>query len=91
MYEAHDALVCIATGEYVANENRKKFSPNNRLRSPEEMIELFKDLPEAVNNTVVIAERCSFLSEKVQPLLPIFECPEGKPRTNSLPKKRTKA
>ena len=30
MYEAHDALVCIATGEYVANENRKKFSPNNR-------------------------------------------------------------
>lgn len=78
MYEAHDALVCIATGEYVANENRKKFSPNNRLRSPEEMIELFKDLPEAVNNTVVIAERCSFLSEKVQPLLPIFECPEGK-------------
>lgn len=78
MYEAHDALVCIATGEYVANENRKRFSPNNRLRSPEEMIELFKDLPEAVNNTVVIAERCSFLSEKVQPLLPIFECPEGK-------------
>ena len=78
MYEAHDALVCIAAGEYVANENRKRFSPNNRLRSPEEMIELFKDLPEAVNNTVVIAERCSFLSEKVQPLLPIFECPEGK-------------
>ena len=78
MYEAHDALVCIAAGEYVANENRKKFSPNNRLRSPEEMVELFKDIPEAISNTVVIAKRCSFLSKKVNPLLPIFECPDGK-------------
>ena len=78
MYEAHDALVCIAAGEYVANDNRKKFSPNNRLRSPEEMVELFKDLPEAVESTITIAKRCNYLSEKVQPLLPIFECPEGK-------------
>ncbi|MGN0913537.1 MAG: DNA polymerase III subunit alpha [Alphaproteobacteria bacterium] len=78
MYEAHDALVCIAAGEYVANENRKKFSPNNRLRSEAEMLELFKDLPEAINNTVAIAKRCSYLSDKVQPLLPIFECPNGK-------------
>ena len=78
MYEAHDALVCIAAAEYVANDNRKKFSPNNRLRSPEEMVELFKDLPEAVESTVTIAKRCNYLSEKVQPLLPIFECPDGK-------------
>lgn len=78
MYEAHDALVCIAAAEYVANDNRKKFSPNNRLRSPEEMVELFKDLPEAVESTVAIAKRCNYLSEKVQPLLPIFECPDGK-------------
>jgi len=78
MYEAHDALVCIAAGEYVANDNRKKFSPNNRLRSSDEMVELFKDLPEAVMNTVNIAKRCNFLSTKVNPLLPIFECPGGK-------------
>lgn len=78
MYEAHDALVCIASGEYVANDNRKKFSPNNRLRSPDEMVELFKDLPEAVESTVAIARRCNYLSEKVDPLLPVFECPEGK-------------
>ena len=44
MYEAHDALACIAAGEYVANDNRKKFSPNNRLRSEAEMIELFLSL-----------------------------------------------
>ena len=77
MYEAHDALVCIAAAEYVANDNRKKFSPNNRLRSEDEMVELFADLPEALENTVNIAKRCNYLSEKVQPLLPIFECPDG--------------
>ncbi len=75
MYEAHDALVCIAAAEYVANDNRKKFSPNNRLRSEAEMVELFSDLPEALQNTVNIAKRCSYLSSKVNPLLPIFECP----------------
>ena len=78
MYEAHDALVCISAGEYVANENRRKFSINNRLRSEAEMVELFSDLPEAVNNTVRIAKLCNFLSKKVNPLLPIFECPQGK-------------
>lgn len=78
MYEAHDILMCIAAGEYAANENRPKKSPNNRLKSEEEMIELFKDLPEAVQNTVQIAKRCNYLSKKVQPLLPIFECPDGK-------------
>ena len=78
MYEAHDILMCIAAGEYAANENRPKKSSNNRLKSEQEMIELFKDLPEAVQNTVQIAKRCNYLSKKVQPLLPIFECPDGK-------------
>lgn len=64
MYEAHDALVCISAGEYVANENRRKFSINNRLRSEAEMVELFSDLPEAVNNTVRIAKLCNYLSKK---------------------------
>ena len=78
MYEAHDILMCIAAGEYAANENRPKKSPNNRLKTEAEMIELFKDLPEAIQNTVQIAKRCNYLSKKVQPLLPIFACPDGK-------------
>lgn len=78
MYEAHDALICIASGEIIANPDRKKFSVNNRLKTESEMVELFKDLPEALQNTVNIAKRCNYLSEKVQPLLPIFECPDGK-------------
>ena len=78
MYEAHDALICIAAGEYVANDNRKKYLPNNRWRSEDEMVELFADIPEAVQNTVNIAKRCNFLSSKKDALLPIFICPEGK-------------
>lgn len=77
MYEAHDVLVCIAAAEVLSNENRKRFSINNRLRSEEEMVKLFEDLPEAVQNTVIIAKRCNYLSKKVQPLLPIFICPDG--------------
>jgi len=77
MYEAHDALVCIAATEVLSNENRKRFSINNRLRSEDEMVKLFEDLPEALQNTVVIAKRCNYLSKKVQPLLPIFICPDG--------------
>ena len=78
MYEAHDALFCVAQGEFVANDNRKHYSVNNRLKSEDEMLELFKDLPEAIENTVNIAKRCNYLSEKVDPLLPVFECPDGK-------------
>lgn len=79
MYEAHDALVCIAAGEYVVNENRKKISPNNRLKTIGEMTELFKDLPEALQNTVNIAKRCNYLSEFVSPLLPLFDCGDKTP------------
>ena len=78
MYEAHDALICIAAGEYVADDNRRKYLPTNCWRSEDEMTELFKDIPEAVENTVKIAERCNYLSKKVDPLLPIFICPDGK-------------
>ena len=78
MYEAHDALICIAAGEYVADENRRKFMPTNRWRSEQEMVELFSDIPEAVENTILIAKRCNFLSKKIDPLLPIFICPDNK-------------
>ncbi len=78
MYEAHDALICISAGEVIANDARKKYSLNNRLKTEDEMCALFADLPEALENTVNIAKKCNYISEKVQPLLPIFECPDGK-------------
>lgn len=78
MYEAHDALVCIAQSDYVANDNRRKYLPGNHWRTEDEMVNLFADIPEAVENTINIAKRCNFLSKKMEPLLPIFICPDGK-------------
>lgn len=78
MHEAHDALICIAESEYIANDNRRKYLPGNHWRSEAEMVELFKDIPEAIENTVLIAKRCNYLSKKIDALLPIFICPDGK-------------
>lgn len=54
-YPAHDALLCIAEGSTVGNTERRHLTPGHRFRSAEEMRELFADLPEAVDNTLVIA------------------------------------
>ncbi|MCB2100347.1 MAG: DNA polymerase III subunit alpha [Rhodobacterales bacterium] len=70
MYEAHDALLCIAQGAYVAQDERRRLTPEHGFKSAEEMRALFADLPEAVDNTIVIARRCAFMVEKINPLLP---------------------
>ncbi|MEM8957175.1 MAG: DNA polymerase III subunit alpha, partial [Pseudomonadota bacterium] len=73
MYEAHDALICIAEGAYVdQNEPRRRLTPQHYLKSPEEMVALFADLPEAVENTVEIARRCAFAASIRDPILPRF-------------------
>ncbi|MFN7710301.1 MAG: DNA polymerase III subunit alpha [Holosporales bacterium] len=77
MYAAHDALLCIASGRYVVEEDRRRVSPNNRLRSVEEMQRLFADLPEALHNTVVIAQRCAYMLTPQKPMLPSFPCEHG--------------
>ncbi|MCE9507367.1 MAG: DNA polymerase III subunit alpha [Alphaproteobacteria bacterium] len=78
MYEAHDAFLCIAEGAYVQDANRRKATPEHYFKSAEQMIELFKDLPEAVENTVHIAKRCAFLLQEVKPILPPFDAGNGK-------------
>ncbi|TVQ82471.1 MAG: DNA polymerase III subunit alpha, partial [Micavibrio sp.] len=72
MHEAHDALLCIAAGTYISDDNRRRATEDHYLKSPEEMAELFADLPEAVANTVQIAQRCSFLLKPIDPILPRF-------------------
>ncbi|SFQ50834.1 DNA polymerase-3 subunit alpha [Roseivivax halotolerans] len=73
MYEAHDALICIADGAYVdQQEPRRRLTPQHYFKSPEEMVTLFADLPEAVENTVEIARRCAFMTYKRDPILPRF-------------------
>ena len=73
MYEAHDALICIAEGAYVdQQEPRRRLTPQHYFKSPAEMVALFADLPEAIENTVEIARRCAVKSEKRAPILPKF-------------------
>jgi DNA polymerase-3 subunit alpha len=77
-YEAHDALLCIAEGRYITEENRRKETPDHYFKSADEMAELFADIPEAIENTVVIARRCSFLLQPVDIILPAFPTEAGR-------------
>ena len=73
LYEAHDALICIAEGAYVdQQEPRRRLTPQHYFKTPKEMATLFADLPEALENTVEIARRCAFKAYKRDPILPKF-------------------
>src|SRR5437667_113401 len=75
--EAHDILLCLQTGTVVSEANRMRFKNDEfYLKTPPEMAERFRDFPEAVANTVRIAERCH-LQLETRPLLPRFEVPAG--------------
>jgi DNA polymerase-3 subunit alpha len=71
-YEAHDALLAIAEGSVVAVDERRRLTPDHHLRSQAEMLTLFADLPEAIDNTVEIARRCSYYPKNRNPILPRF-------------------
>ena len=71
-YEAHDALLCIAQGTAVADAERKRLTPFHYFRPAAEMRAAFADLPEACDNTLVIARRCAFIPQPRQPILPAF-------------------
>ncbi|MBI1366389.1 MAG: DNA polymerase III subunit alpha [Alphaproteobacteria bacterium] len=71
-YEAHDALLCIAEGSYVHQDDRRRVTPDHYFKTPEEMKALFGDLPEAIESTVEIAQRCAFRPRIRAPILPHF-------------------
>jgi DNA polymerase III subunit alpha len=72
MFEAHDALLCIADGTFVDVDDRRRLTPEHRFKGADEMAALFADLPEAIENTVEIARRCAFRPKKREPILPKF-------------------
>lgn len=76
--EAHDILLCIQTGKTIRDEKRLRF-PNDEfyLKSGEEMEAIFSGLPEAILNTLLIAERCNVELEFGSVHLPDYELPEG--------------
>ncbi len=84
MYQAHDALLCIAGGDYVSQTDRRRLTEDHRFKSAAEMRELFADLPEAADNTLVIARRCAAMVEKKPPLLPVYTKLEGRSEQEAL-------
>ena len=77
-FTAHEARVCIAEGEILANPKRvKKFTPEQYFKTQEEMEKLFSDLPAAITNSVEIAKRCNLSLTLGKPQLPDFPVPAG--------------
>ena len=77
-FEVHEARVCISEGRTLDDPRReRRYSDQQYLRSPEEMAELFSDIPEAIANTVEIAKRCNVSIQMGKYFLPEYPIPEG--------------
>ena len=76
-HDAHDALICIQTGKTVDDDNRLCYPGGLFMKSPAQMQELFADLPEALEKTVEIADKCDLELDFGKSLMPDFPIPEG--------------
>jgi DNA polymerase-3 subunit alpha len=77
MYGAHDVLLCIAQGAVQSEEKRRRVTPEHRFKTAAEMRALFADLPEAIDNTLVVARRCAYMPRPRKPILPPFAAASG--------------
>jgi DNA polymerase-3 subunit alpha len=77
-FNAHEARVCINQGMIVADPRRaKNYTREQYFATPEQMVEKFKDFPQAIENTLEVAKRCNFNFEFGEYFLPAFPVPEG--------------
>ena len=75
---AHEALLCVQSGSTLADPKRFKFDNHEfYVKTAAQMRELFKDIPESCDNTLLIAERCNVTLREGENLLPRFEVPQG--------------
>ncbi|MFN3584698.1 DNA polymerase III subunit alpha [Phenylobacterium sp.] len=84
MHAAHDALLCIADGAFIGQDERRRVSAEHWFKPPADMRALFADLPEACDNTLDIARRCAFMVHKRDPLLPRFTTDAGRSEADEL-------
>jgi len=77
MYEAHDALLCIAESRLLADAERRRVTPEHWFKPAAAMRALFADLPDACDNTLAIARTCAVMAETRKPMLPV--CPKVRP------------
>ncbi len=83
-HEAHDVMICIGTGSMVHDEKRLHYVPELYFKDGNEMAALFSDHPEAIANTLRIAERCNLEFEFDKPKYPAYDAPEGITRSQYL-------
>ena len=69
-HAAHDVMLCIAASAYIDSDDRVKSSPDAWMKPSHEMKRLFDDLPEALENTLVLAQRCAVAAPARKPILP---------------------
>jgi len=87
---AHEALLCVQSGSTLADPKRFKFDNDEfYLKSAAQMRELFKDIPESCDNTLLIAERCNITMREDEDLMPRFEVPKGETEDSWLRKLAT--
>ncbi len=84
MYEAHDVLLCIEQGVHIDDPNRRRLTPEHYFKSAAEMREVFADLPEACDNTMVVAQRCAYMPMPRKPILPSYTKLEGRSEGEAL-------
>ncbi|MDO4191560.1 MAG: DNA polymerase III subunit alpha, partial [Bacteroidales bacterium] len=72
---AHDRLICLNTGKKVSDTNRMRYTRQEWLKTPEEMAEVFEDLPEALDNTQEIVDKIEPFSINSDPIMPKFDIP----------------
>ena len=84
MYAAHDTLLCIAAGTSVNEPDRRRLTPEFRFKTAQEMRAQFADVPEALDNTLVIAGRCAVMAETRAPILPHFVSEAGRSEIDEL-------
>ena len=84
MHVAHDALLCIAEGAFLSQEERRRVTAQHYFKSAAAMRETFADLPEACDTTLDIARRCAFMVQKRDPLLPRFPTSAGRTEDEEL-------
>lgn len=74
--EAHDRLICLSTGKRLNDVDRMHYTKQEWLKTPDEMAELFADVPEALANTQEIVDKVEFFKLKHDPIMPVFSIPE---------------
>jgi len=74
--EAHERLICLSTGKDLDDPTRMRYTKQEYLKTPEQMLQIFADVPEALENSVEIANKVEFFDIDSAPMMPVFPIPE---------------